>query len=85
MTDTSSPRDQSSYQTMGKKNLFSTLNHTILMLLPHRPLYNDEKMYPNPDNFFPDRFLEVDADGRQKQKDPRDYLFGYGPRSAHCL
>lgn len=46
----------------------------------HRLFYRDEKLYPNPHEFSPDRFLEVDADGRRKQKDPRDILFGYGRR-----
>lgn len=44
--------------------------------------YRNENLYPNPGKFSPERFLEIGADGRRKQQDPRDFMFGYGRRSC---
>ncbi|KAF9067150.1 O-methylsterigmatocystin oxidoreductase [Rhodocollybia butyracea] len=41
-------------------------------------LYNDPKVYPQPERFSPERFLA--SEGNSKQKDPREYLFGFGRR-----
>lgn len=46
-----------------------------------RAMMRDEKLYPNPDIFNPERFLdEVDLQTEAK-RDPRNYVFGFGRRS----
>ncbi|KAF9067156.1 cytochrome P450 [Rhodocollybia butyracea] len=40
--------------------------------------YNDPKVYPEPEKFSPERFLA--SNGNSIQKDPREYLFGFGRR-----
>lgn len=43
-------------------------------------ILRDERMYPNPSVFYPERFLEeVDAE-LQHRRDPRNYVFGFGRR-----
>ncbi|KAJ6623187.1 cytochrome P450 [Mycena sp. CBHHK59/15] len=42
--------------------------------------YRDNKIYVDPENFSPERFLE--RPGFVKAKDPRDILFGYGRRAC---
>ncbi|KAF5372558.1 hypothetical protein D9758_005187 [Tetrapyrgos nigripes] len=41
---------------------------------------HDPKTYSNPDKFSPERFLETP--GHPKEKDPKDYVFGFGRRSC---
>ncbi|KAL0960726.1 hypothetical protein HGRIS_005751 [Hohenbuehelia grisea] len=38
----------------------------------------NENTYDSPMDFHPERFLS--QDGRTKEKDPRDYMFGFGRR-----
>jgi cytochrome P450 len=45
-------------------------------------MLRDENIYPNADEFWPERF-EVEVDEREKKRrDPRNYVFGFGRR--HC-
>ncbi|GJJ06932.1 hypothetical protein Clacol_001128 [Clathrus columnatus] len=49
------------------------------ILFSNNWLFNhNEKVYPNPNEFFPERFLETV--NQKKQKNPGDYLFGFGRR-----
>jgi len=49
-----------------------------MVLTNNAMFYNDPKIYPEPDKFSPERFLP--SNGNFKQKDPREYLFGFGRR-----
>ena len=42
---------------------------------------HDPKVYPEPDRFLPDRFIQ---DGKldPSVRDPRDFVFGFGRRSV---
>lgn len=37
-------------------------------------------MYPNPDMFYPERFLEKVDPAIARYRDPRNYVFGFGRR-----
>jgi hypothetical protein len=51
---------------------------TLMVFL--RAMLRDEKLYPNADKFYPERFNEkVDPDIESK-RDPRNYVFGFGRR-----
>ncbi|KAF5381704.1 hypothetical protein D9615_005603 [Tricholomella constricta] len=45
-------------------------------------ILRDERIYPNPSTFAPERFLEkVDA-ATERRRDPRNYVFGFGRRKC---
>ncbi|TFK50520.1 cytochrome P450 [Heliocybe sulcata] len=43
-------------------------------------MLRDEKLYPNPDAFYPERFLEKVDEVTERKRDPRNYVFGFGRR-----
>lgn len=42
--------------------------------------FKDPKTYAHPENFSPGRFIA--SEGHPKERDPRDYLFGFGRRAC---
>ena len=44
-----------------------------------RAFLRDEEVYPEPDTFQPERFLNLNAEQRAT-RDPRNYVFGFGRR-----
>ena len=71
ITDTSCPRALGSSETSGR---FPTFIET-LGLTVGRAIARDETIYPDPNSFKPERFLEP-----KKILDPRNYVFGAGRR-----
>ena len=48
-------------------------------------MLRDETVYPNPDEFIPERYL-VEADPATiKRRDPRHYVFGFGRRYVYFI
>jgi cytochrome P450 len=47
-----------------------------------RAILRDEKLYPNPYVYNPDRFLEKLEPEVEKRRDPRNYVFGFGRRGV---
>lgn len=43
-------------------------------------MLRDDKIYPNPNTFYPERFMEVVDTETQAKRDPRSYVFGFGRR-----
>ena len=49
-------------------------------------MLRDETVYPRPDEFVPERYLERAADeATAKRRDPRNYVFGFGRRKCPGL
>jgi cytochrome P450 len=45
----------------------------------------DERLYPNPEKYNPDRFMEQVDEETLKKRDPRKYVFGFGRRFVCML
>ncbi|KIM86577.1 hypothetical protein PILCRDRAFT_308713 [Piloderma croceum F 1598] len=43
-------------------------------------ILRNEALYPNPDVFYPDRFMEKVDQQTERRRDPRNYVFGFGRR-----
>ena len=48
-------------------------------------MVRDPKVYPNPDVFNPERFLEEVDEQTAKMRDVRNYVFGFGRRRCPGL
>ncbi|KZP11704.1 cytochrome P450 [Athelia psychrophila] len=52
-------------------------------------IMRDSTMYPNPDVFYPERFMtEIPGSNGARRRDPRQYVFGFGRRrcpGAHLI
>lgn len=46
----------------------------------HRAMLHDERKYPQPDRFFPDRYLNEDGSLNPTAPDPTETSFGFGRR-----
>ena len=40
----------------------------------------DPELFPNPEDFIPERYLEEVDETTAKKRDPRSYIFGFGRR-----
>lgn len=50
-----------------------------------RAMLRDEQLYPDPDAFRPERFLEKVDHHIERTRDPRNYVFGFGRRSVRIF
>ena len=51
-----------------------------LLILTNRAMSKDKDMYPDPEEFLPERFLERSTTSGEFPMDPRKFVFGFGRR-----
>lgn len=47
---------------------------------PCRKMLKDPELFPNPDKFLPERYMEEVDEVTARKRDPRNYAFGFGRR-----
>ena len=52
----------------------------LSQVLFHRAMLNDERVYPEPHEFKPERFLKNGRELDSSVRDPMDIAFGFGRR-----
>jgi len=82
-TDTSCPKALGSLEISGRFSIQSIVSNSRTNNDRYgRAISRDETVYPDPNSFKPERFLEpVDAETK-KRLDPRNYVFGAGRRKC---
>src|SRR6266478_342459 len=81
ITDTCYPKALGSLETSGRFPIQSViLNLRADYGSTSRAISRDETVYPNPNAFKPERFLEPVDTETKKRMDPRNYVFGAGRR-----
>jgi cytochrome P450 len=50
--------------------------------LHRRAMLRNEKVYPDPHTFRPERFLEPVTPEMERKRNPKNYVFGFGRRSV---
>lgn len=53
--------------------------------LHRRAMLRNEKVYPDPHVFRPERFLEPVTPEMERKRNPMNYVFGFGRRSVYSL
>ena len=48
--------------------------------LIYRAILRDERLFENPSDFYPERYMEKVDPATEKKRDPRNYVFGFGRR-----
>ena len=61
-------------------------SHQVMTFMPlHRGISRDPAVYPEPERFIPERFLNSDGQFDVQGRDPSDLVFGFGRRSVPQL
>jgi Cytochrome P450 len=53
-------------------------------IIPYRAMTRDEHMYPEPELFNPERFMN-EAGTETDSTDPKDFIFGFGRRQVMMM
>ena len=58
----------------------STPNYQLIIAPNFRTMCRNEELYPDPDTFNPERFMEKVDDETRRKRNPRNFVFGFGRR-----